>query len=393
MSKEGELGKGASFGRTARDRRSERGRAKARAQGDIPPYELVRLQLDEVAATPLNPRRRFGTDEELAHFGEELRAAQLHACVAVSRSAYLALWPDHAEQLGESAQHVLINGERRLRGARHVGLTELDFVVRDDLAVTRETFINHLLKENLSREDFDVIERARGVQSLVNVCAEKEGQRGAQSRAAEQLKRDRSWITNQLILLALPEELQTRLSEGTLPERDGRVMGRHAKDYPDLDAHGLLAHLEETKQTEREKKAKAAAVLTGIGSPPEKVSAAAPGIPSPSAPVDAAKADESQGAEAPETDGLLSTDNKPVPPVGEEPAAPHEHEAPLDQLNAFRRRAVRFANEMVGLEETYRAAAKADPDLAESHLKEIMERLDRVGRHLKPRQKQSQEAL
>ncbi|MET9915109.1 plasmid partitioning protein, partial [Streptomyces sp. NPDC006476] len=91
----------------------------------------------------------------------------------------------------------------------------LDFVVRDDLASSREAFINHLLKENLDREDFDVIERARGVQELVTVCAET-SERGARSRAAEHLGKDRSWVTNQLVLLELPEELQAMLSAGSL---------------------------------------------------------------------------------------------------------------------------------------------------------------------------------
>ncbi|WP_331719074.1 plasmid partitioning protein (plasmid) [Streptomyces sp. NBC_00289] len=387
MNKEAELGKGASFSRTSRDRRSDRGRAKALAQGDIPPYTLVRLPLDEVATTPLNPRRRFGTDEDIARFGEELRVAQLHACVAVTRSAYLALWPDHAEHLDEAAQHVLINGERRVRSARHVSLTHLDFVIRDDLAATRETFINHLLRENLSRDDFDVIERAHGVKSLVDACAEEAGPRGAQTRAAEQLGRDKSWITNQLILLALPEELQARLSEGTLPERDGRVMARHAKENEELDVEGLLNHLEQTKQAEKDKKAKAAAALAAVNEPSEQAAIEAPAIPSPSAPVDIVN--PAGGLGEPETSDWLSADNKPA--SAEESAIPDDD--PLEQLEDFRRKAVKFANDMTGLEETYRRASKANPELAESHLKQILERLDRVGRHLQRRPKQAQEAV
>ncbi|WP_405828146.1 hypothetical protein [Streptomyces sp. NBC_01176] len=102
-------------------------------QGDVPAYELARRRLDEVSPTPLNPRRNFGTDEDKTRFGEELRKAQLAVCVAVSRTAYLALWPDHAERIGEAA-HILFNGERRFRSAVHIGMDSLDFVVRDDLA-------------------------------------------------------------------------------------------------------------------------------------------------------------------------------------------------------------------------------------------------------------------
>ncbi|MEV5646295.1 plasmid partitioning protein [Streptomyces flaveolus] len=245
MSVADRLGTGSSFSGTRRSR-SARGRAKAVTQGDVPVYELVRLRLSEVSPTPLNPRRNFGTDEDKTRFGEELRQAQLAACVAVTRAAYLALWPEHEDHIGD-AEHVLVNGERRFHSAVHVGLEALDFVVRDDLAASREEFINHLLKENLEREDFDVIERARGVEQLVTVCAEA-GERGARSRAAEQLGKDRSWVTNQLVLLDLPEELQAMLSAGSLPERDGRTLARYAKENPELEAAALLDHLRAAKE-------------------------------------------------------------------------------------------------------------------------------------------------
>ncbi|MEU5756780.1 ParB/RepB/Spo0J family partition protein [Streptomyces sp. NPDC047829] len=277
MSVADRLGTGSSFSGPRRSR-SARGRAKAVTQGDVPVYELVRLRLSEVSPTPLNPRRNFGTDEDKTRFGEELRQAQLAACVAVTRPAYLALWPDHEDRIGDAA-HVLVNGERRYHSAVHVGMDALDFVVRDDLAASREDFINHLLKENLEREDFDVIERARGVEQLVAVCAEAAGERGARTRAAKQLGKDRSWVTNQLVLLELPGELRAMLSAGSLAERDGRTLARYAKENPALEAAALLDHL---------KAAKEAAVR--------------------------AKAEERvklQALRAGEKDGLLSADNKP----------------------------------------------------------------------------------
>ncbi|MGP3978946.1 ParB/RepB/Spo0J family partition protein [Streptomyces sp. 8N114] len=253
-----QLGTGASFGRAASRGRSARGRAKAVAQGDIPAYELVHLPLDRIAPTPLNPRRNFGTDEDLARFGEELRHAQLAACVAVTIGAYLKLWPEQEQRLGD-VDYVLVNGERRFRSALHVGLEVLDFVVRDDLAATKEDFIDHLLKENLEREDFDVIERARGVQQMVEVCEEGEG--GARARAAQRLGRDRSWVTNQLALLRLPVEIQAMLSSGEMPERDGRQLARHVKDHPGLDAAALIEHWKGLKELAAQKRDEEKALL------------------------------------------------------------------------------------------------------------------------------------
>ncbi|GAA2418031.1 plasmid partitioning protein [Streptomyces mauvecolor] len=263
MSKASLLGSGSSFAAAPpAGRRSARGRAKAITEGTIPAYELVRLSLDQVSPTPLNPRRNFGTDEQKAQFGEELRKAQLAACVVVTRTAYLALWPEHEAHIG-SAEYVLCNGERRFRSAVHVDLEALDFVVRDEFAESRETFLNHLLKENLDRTDFDPIERANGVHQLVSVCAETR-EFGSQSRAAEQLGKSAGWITNQLLLLELPSEIQTMLSSNGLSGRDGVWLGRRLKDSPGLDAAGLLALLAEDKETKAQRKAEEKSILRAV---------------------------------------------------------------------------------------------------------------------------------
>ncbi|MFD7026446.1 ParB/RepB/Spo0J family partition protein [Streptomyces sp. NPDC059917] len=315
MSKSDLLGTGASFSNARRSGgRSERGRAKALAQGDVPAYELIRLPLDQVSPTPLNPRRNFGTDEDKTRFGEELREAQLSACVAVSREAYLGLWPDHAPRIG-AVSYVLINGERRFRSAQHVGLEALDFVVRDDLAASRTDFIDHLLAENLEREDFDVIERARGVQQLVDMCVEDEGrEHGAKSKAAERLGRSPSWVTNQLVLLELPEEIQGLLSAGELPERDGRLLARAAKDRPGAGAAELLAFLKESKQQEAQVKAAQRVVLRDAAS-----AVAAPVQTAEASPAGGVRAGSEPAERDAEPPRLLSADKSREPEPEPEP--------------------------------------------------------------------------
>ncbi|MFE5243190.1 MULTISPECIES: ParB/RepB/Spo0J family partition protein [unclassified Streptomyces] len=324
MSVADRLGTGSSFGGVPRGR-SARGRAKAIVQGDVPSYELRRLPLEDVAPTPLNPRRNFGSEDDLTRFGEELRVAQLAACVAVSRPAYLRLWPEHEAQIGDSA-YVLVNGERRFRSAVHVALDALDFVVRDDLAASREEFVDHLLKENLEREDFDVVERARGVLELVRVCSE-ESEKGARTRAAKRLGRDRSWVTNQLALLELPAELQAMLSSGDLPERDGRLLARRLKDQPGLDGAGLLAHLKETREQEVRAREEERLLLQQA----RQTAAARPSVPADTAevldhspaPSSVLSADNTGSMlSADNTRSLLSADNTPRETKTAQPASP-----------------------------------------------------------------------
>ncbi|WP_372404185.1 ParB/RepB/Spo0J family partition protein [Streptomyces luteireticuli] len=249
----------------------------------LPPggaYELRKVPLTAVAPTPLNPRRAFGTAAERTALGESLRRAQLAPCVAMTRRAYTALWPEHTEAVG-TAEYVLINGERRYRSALHVGLATLDLALRDDLATSREDLVNHVLAENLQREDFDVMERARGVRQLVDICAEQ-GALGAQSRAAARLGHNRSWVTNQLALLRLPQEIQGMLSSGELPEREGRRLARHHKQHPELSTGELLAHWRTTREQRK-------AERTPAPPPPAPVSPPVPPSIRPPLPTDSAR--------------------------------------------------------------------------------------------------------
>ncbi|WP_432101204.1 ParB/RepB/Spo0J family partition protein [Streptomyces sp. WAC 04229] len=346
MSIADKVGESSSFGRSRS--RSARGRAKALTEGTIPAYELTRLSLDQVAPTPLNPRRNFGSDEEKARFGEELREAQLAACVAVTRDAYLKLWPEHEEQIGPYAQHVLINGERRFHSAVHVGLDKLDFVVRDDLAGSRQDFVDHLLAENLDREDFDVIERARGVEQLVAVCAEDGGERGARTRAAQRLGKDRSWVTNQLALLTLPVEVQILLSTSDVSERDGRTLARHLKEHPDQTAAQLIAHLEGAKQSAEQEKVEQQRLLAAGRQALAQTGSvgllSADNKPTHS-PAPSEGSTKGSPTRSTKTTQLLSADNKiPAPPFDTTPAggkhAASGPSAPPGQQNVGQRTAV-----------------------------------------------------
>ncbi|MEZ0096128.1 ParB/RepB/Spo0J family partition protein [Streptacidiphilus sp. EB129] len=324
MSVADRVGQGTSFGRAKNARLSDRGRAKKLAEGAIPEYELQRFPLDRVCPSPLNPRRNFGSPEQLSAFGEELRKRQLAACVGVSRERYLEHFPEHDSQITETAEIVLLNGERRLRAALQVGLETLDFVVRDDLAASRSEFIDNLLKENLDREDFDLIERARGVQQLVAECRD-------QVEAATRLRRDKSWVSNQLILLTLPEETQLLLSTGEMPERHGRVLARQLKREPGLTHPDLVARWEATKTQEEQEKQERKTLLReaaerqrGLSMDNPRATVAAPAAPA--ADVLRLSMDNRSGAET-APDALaevpqLSMDNSQAPSSSEVASSP-----------------------------------------------------------------------
>ncbi len=188
---------------------------------------LAHLRVESIAATPVNSRRNFGSDDELAELGESMRHRQLQPVVAVPRAAYLALWPDHADQIGDAA-HVLANGERRLRAARHVQLPTIDAIIRDDIASTRTTFLDAVFTENIQRRNFDPIEEARAVEALV-------AEFGTGQAVAAHYGKSGGWVTQRRILLKLTPELQDLVSARQIPLETAREIGKLPREKQ-LDA-------------------------------------------------------------------------------------------------------------------------------------------------------------
>lgn len=111
-------------------------------------------------------------------------------------------------------QFELIAGERRLRAARQLGLTDVPVVVKeissdqDSLEVT--------LIENLQREDLNAIEEAEGYHQLADKFTMN------QDDIAKRVGKARATVTNALRILALPDDVKQMVVEG-------KLSGGHAK--------------------------------------------------------------------------------------------------------------------------------------------------------------------
>ncbi|MFG2638729.1 ParB/RepB/Spo0J family partition protein [Streptomyces sp. NPDC048362] len=175
---------------------------------------LLTLPLERLYCNRFNPRRNFGTVEELREFGEKLKKSQLQPAVVVSRAAYLALWPDEAHNVG-SAAYVIANGERRYRASRLVGLEIIEAVQRDDVARSKAVFLDAVQSENNDRKDLDPIERAIAIEIMVTEL-------GGVDQVAAYYGKTKGWVSQQRKLLKLVPELQDMVSAGEMPVRVAR---------------------------------------------------------------------------------------------------------------------------------------------------------------------------
>src|SRR5882672_5180876 len=117
----------------------------------------------------------------------------------------------------------LIAGERRWRAAQRAGLTKVPAIVR---SVSDEKLLEIALIENIQREDLNPIEEARAYKKLIDALGL------TQETVAERVGRDRSYVTNYLRLLKLPEDLQELLQAGRMSTGHARAL--LGVDDPDI---------------------------------------------------------------------------------------------------------------------------------------------------------------
>lgn len=225
---------------------------------------LLSLPLDRLHCTRFNPRRNFGTEDDLREFGEKLKREQLQPAVVVSRAGYLKLWPDEAERVG-TATYVVANGERRYRASQLVGRPVLEVVHREDVAASRASFLDAVQSENNDRQNLDPIERAIAIETMVTEL-------GGANQVAAYYSKTAGWVSQQRKLLKLIPELQDLVSAGEMPVRV-------ARDIAGLPQDTQAAAWQEQVERRRLEKEAGARLRAAAANPSAPPASAAPPRP------------------------------------------------------------------------------------------------------------------
>ena len=101
----------------------------------------------------------------------------------------------------------LVAGERRWRAARLAGLKQIPAIVRE---LTDRQNMFYALIENMQREDLNSIEEARGMEEMMSAFGLN------QEETAKTIGKSRSYVTNALRLLRLPQDVQDMVMDGRL---------------------------------------------------------------------------------------------------------------------------------------------------------------------------------
>lgn len=169
--------------------------------------ETNEIAVELIDPSPLQPRSVFD-DGKLDELAKSIRTNGVVQPVLLRR---------------KGNRFELVAGERRWRAAEMAGLIKIPAVVRN---VSDDKVLEIALIENIQREDLNPIEEARAYKKLIETLGL------TQETVGERVGRDRSYVTNYLRLLKLPEDLQELLQTGRMSTGHARAL--LGVDQPDI---------------------------------------------------------------------------------------------------------------------------------------------------------------
>ena len=166
-----------------------------------PKEEIQELKLSELRSNPYQPRKNFD-EEALKELSESIKE-------------YGVIQPIIAKKSIKGYE--IIAGERRVKASIMAGKETIPAIVRE---FSDEEMMEIALLENLQREDLNSIEEAEAYKKLL------EELNITQDELAKRVGKSRSYITNMLGLLSLPDDIQKDVQEKNISMAHARVLSK-----------------------------------------------------------------------------------------------------------------------------------------------------------------------
>lgn len=161
---------------------------------------ILYVDINKIQANPYQPREHFG-EEALADLTASIKDhGILQPLVATKK---------------ENGEYELIAGERRLRASKLAGLKEVPIIIKE--ADNFEKFQLAII-ENIQRADLSPVEEAKSLDKLATEFHMTHEEIG------KKIGKSRSFVTNTLRLLTLPDDIRTAVSEGKINASQSRSL-------------------------------------------------------------------------------------------------------------------------------------------------------------------------
>jgi len=190
--------------------------------------EFIEIDIDLIEPNHLQPRTRF--DE--AQLEELANSIKLNGVVQPILTRRLS-----------GARYQIVAGERRWRSAQRAGIERIPAIVRE---IPDEKMLELALIENIQRQELNAIEEAYAYKRLIEMLGL------TQEAVAQRVGRDRTFITNYLRLLRLPEDIQQMVEESIISMGHARaLLGIDNVELQRKIAHNIVERGLSVRETEK----------------------------------------------------------------------------------------------------------------------------------------------
>ncbi len=168
---------------------------------DIEKEEVIDIELKNIVPNPFQPRRHFDS-EALNELAESIRINGVLQPVIVKKV---------------SSGYMLVTGERRCRASEIAGFTTVPAIIRD---YNNQYLAELALLENIQREDLTIVEEAQAYQNAIK------SMNLTHLELATKIGKSRSYVSNALGILSLPEEILEEINKGNITMGHARSLSK-----------------------------------------------------------------------------------------------------------------------------------------------------------------------
>ena len=165
------------------------------------PNEIVEISLDEIRSNPYQPRKIFD-EEALNELAESIKEHGIVQPIIVKKSI---------------KGYELVAGERRTKASRIAGLKTIPAIIKN---FNDQEMMEIALIENIQRENLNPIEEAMAYDNILK------SSNMTQDELDKKFGKSRSYITNILGLLKLPETTKKYVEENKLTMSHARALSK-----------------------------------------------------------------------------------------------------------------------------------------------------------------------
>ena len=163
--------------------------------------EVKELPIKDLRVNPYQPRKSF-KEESLRELADSIKEHGVFQPIIVKKSI---------------KGYEIVAGERRYRASRLAGKETIPAIIRD---FTDEQMMEIAVLENLQREDLNAIEEAFAYDNLMKKL------NITQEELSKKIGKSRSYITNMLGLLTLPDKVKELVKEGKISTSHARTLSK-----------------------------------------------------------------------------------------------------------------------------------------------------------------------